>query len=85
MFAGGITWNRMEPVNKLTQIKTLIGWYCVYNIISLPNKTLQIPIVKKSFILDVDKVSQIRLCFIYTLHKKSKTFNENKARDEQLW
>ena len=57
-----------------------MGQYCVYNT-SLQNITLQIPIVTKSSILDVAKVTQIRLCFVYTLNKKSKTpLNENKAR-----
>ena len=50
--------------NELTQIKTLIGQYCVYNIMSLQDITLQIPIVTKSSILDVPKVSQIWVSFI---------------------
>ena len=58
--------------NKLAQRKTLIGQYRVYNIFSLHNITLQIPIVNKSSILDVSKVFQIRFCFIYILNKKAK-------------
>ena len=51
-----------------------MGQYCVYNT-SLQNITLQIPIVTKSSILDVAKVTQIRLCFVYTLSKKAKHFS----------
>ena len=46
---------RNETSNELT----LIGSYCVYNIISLQNITLQIPIFTKSSILDVENVSQV--------------------------
>ena len=42
-----------------------MGRNCVYSIISLQNMALEILIVTKSSILDVGKVSQIRLCFIY--------------------
>ena len=73
MFAGGTTWNRMEPETNWHKLKTLIGQqYCVYKIISLKNITLQITIATKSAILDVRKVSQIQLCFIYTSNKKLK-------------
>ena len=47
-----------------------MGQNCVYSVINLQNIALEIPIVTKSSILDVGKVSQIRLCFIYTLNKK---------------
>ena len=44
------------------------------------NITVQITIVTKISILNVGKVSQIWLCFIYILNKKNTiTFNENKA------
>ena len=62
-----------------------MGQYCVYNIITLKNITLHIPFATKSFILDVDKVSQICPCFIYDLNKKAKkTFNENKPHAKLL-
>ena len=32
---------------------------------------LQMSMVTKSSVLDVDKVSQIRFCFLYTLNKKA--------------
>ena len=66
-------WNYLEfngTRNEPTQKKTLIGQYCVYNIINLQNITLQKPIVANSSILAVGKVSQNRLCFIYILNKK---------------
>ena len=74
-FSDVCRWNHLEKngtSNQLTQIKTLIRQYCVYNIISLQNLTFQIPIVTQCSILNVGKVSQIRLCFIYTLNKKAK-------------
>ena len=43
-----------------------MGQNCVYSIVSLQNIALEILIVIKSSILGVGKVSQIRLCFIYT-------------------
>ena len=64
----------MEQVRNWHKIKTLIEQYCLYNIISLQNITLQIPIVIKSSILDFGKVSQIWLSFIYTLNKKASNF-----------
>ena len=61
-------WNYLErngTNNQRRQKKTLIGQYCVYNIItSLQNITLQIPNATKSSIFDVGIVSQIRLWFI---------------------
>ena len=57
---------------ELTQIKTLIEQYDVYNIISPQTITLQTPIVTRSSIVDVGKVSQIQLSFIYTLNRKAK-------------
>ena len=63
MFAGDL--QRNETSNE-TQIKTLIGQYSVYNIISLQDITLQIRFITTSSILDVSKVSQIWLYFIYT-------------------
>ena len=74
MFAGGTTWSRMEQVTSWHKIKTLIEQYCVYNIISLQNITLQIPNVTKSSILVFGKVSQIWLSFIYTWSKKANNF-----------
>ena len=59
-------WNHLEQngtSNQLTQKKTLIGQYCMYNIINLKNITLQIPIATRRSILHVGKVSHIRLCF----------------------
>ena len=47
----GTEWNQQLDDTK----KTLIGQYCVYNVISLQNITLQIPIATKSSILDVNK------------------------------
>ena len=64
----------MEQVTNWDKISTLIEKYCVYNIISLQNIALQIPIVSKSSILDFGKVSQIWLFFIYTLNKKANNF-----------
>ena len=69
MFAGDL--QRNETSNE-TQIKTLIGQYSVYNIISLQDITLQIRFITTSSILDVSKVSQIWLYFIYTSNKKAK-------------
>ena len=43
-----------------------MGQNYVYSITSLRNIALEILIVTKSSILDVGKVSQIRLCSIYT-------------------
>ena len=64
---GGTEWNQYWA-----NTKTLIGHYCVYNIIDLHNITLQIVIVLNTYcsIWDFDKASQIRLFFIYTLNKK---------------
>ena len=42
----------------------------MHSIISLQNIALEIPIVTKSSVLDVGKVSQIRFCFIHTLNRK---------------
>ena len=70
MFAGDITWNGMKPVTSWQKKNTLIGIYCMYNIISLQNMTLKIPIARKNSILDVGKVSLIQLCFTYTFDKK---------------
>ena len=64
----------MEQVTNWDKISTLIEKYCVYNIISLQNIALQIPIVSKSSILDFGKVSQICLFFIYTLNEKANNF-----------
>ena len=66
MFAGGTTCNEMETVTSWHKKRHSMGLYCVYNIISLQNITLKIPIAKKSSILDVAKVSQIQLCFTYS-------------------
>ena len=51
--------------------KTLTGHYCAYNIIDVHNITLQVLIVIHTYcsIWDIDKSSQIRLFFIYTLNK----------------
>ena len=70
MSARGTIWNGIEPVTSLHK-KRLIRLYCVYNIISLQNITLKIPIATKNSILDVGKVSQNQLCFAYTLNWKS--------------
>ena len=59
-------WNYLEQngtSNQLTQKKTFIGQYCMYNTINLQNITLQIPIATRRSILHVGKVSHIRLCF----------------------
>ena len=64
----------MEKVTSWHKIKTLIEQYCVYNITSLQNITLQISVVTKSCILDFGKVYQIWLSFIYTLIKKANNF-----------
>ena len=64
----------MEQVTSWHKINTLIEQYRVYNIISLQNTTLQIPVVTKSSILDFGKVSQIWLSFIYTLNNKANNF-----------
>ena len=62
----GTTWNGMQPVRSWH--KKDLGQYCVYNIFSLKNIILQIPNATKSFILVVNKVSQIWLCFRNTFH-----------------
>ena len=70
----GTTRSEIGQVRSWHKIKTLIEQYCLYNIISLQNITLQTPIVTKSSILDFGKVSQIWLSFIYTLNKKANNF-----------
>ena len=55
-----------------TQIRTIIELYWVYDIVSLQNITLQIPIVTKSSVLDLGKMSKVWLCFIYALNKRAK-------------
>ena len=47
------SWNHLgqnRTSNKLTQAKTLIGQYCVYNIISLQDITLQITTLESRII-----------------------------------
>ena len=59
-----IRWNHLEQDgsrNKLTQIKIHIGQYCVYNIISLQNITLQISSVTNSCIVDIRSVLQRKM------------------------
>ena len=63
--------------NEVTQIKKFIGQYCVCNIISLQDITLQIPIVTKSSILSVGKVSQVWFCFLI---KKQHNFQKARAK-----
>ena len=72
MFVGGTTWNDMKPVTRRHTKRTFITQYCVYN--QPAEYNLQIPIVTKTFTLDVGKVSQIRLCFTYALNKKAQHF-----------
>ena len=70
-------WNHPEQNgtgNKVTQNKDTHRAILCYNIISLQNITLQIPIVTKSSILDFGKVSQIWLSFIYTLNNKANNY-----------
>ena len=63
---------RTENIHLPSTGKYCVPPCCVYNIISPQNITLQMPIFTRSSIVDVGRVSQTQLCFIYTLNGKVK-------------
>ena len=70
----GTSWNYLERVGKIwNEMKQPTNWqkmqgYCVSNIICQQNMVLPIVFITKSSVLDVVKVSQIWILFMYTLN-----------------